>query len=94
MFTRIEIREIKRLGFATRGIDELNALLSGKVCAPQLFQHADPLEGPIGLGHQRFADVRPGKASFLQHAHATAELGQHGRNSGAGRPPAHDHAVE
>ena len=78
--------DISRL---TAVADEADADLAGKSAGLQLFKNSQPLQGPIALGHQRFADAprhsipwRPLRDALGAHAGAAS----HGaRNHGLPR---------
>ena len=90
---RIVLREQKRRRLLAAAADELHADLFDERALLQPFEHAEPLEHPIGFGHQRFADLAARLDVALQQQHAIAGVGHQRGRRRAARPAADHDAV-
>ena len=86
----IVFMKIERRRSPARTTEKLYAVFPHKRAVPQLIQHAQPLERPVGSGHQRLADLKPGKLRSLEQQHTVAVL-RHQSRGRTPRRPAPDH---
>ena len=90
---RVVPREQKRRRLLAAAADELHADLFDERALLQAFEHAQPLEHPIRLGHQRFADLAARLDVALQEQRAITGVGHQRRRRRATRPAADHDAV-
>jgi hypothetical protein len=91
---RVAVVEEERLALPPARADELHAVLLDEVGVPQLRQHAEPLEDPVGLGHERLADVEAGELRPLDDEGAVTGLRRQCADRRArGAATDHDHVV-
>src|SRR5687768_8350535 len=87
---RFILPEIERGRQFAAGVYELDAVLLDEVAGLHLVQHVEPLEDPVGLRNQRFADVKSGETLALEQVDLDAVLGQQ-RGDGGSRWTAANH---
>ena len=75
--------EIERARLFTRWICKLDTVLADERTVLQFLEQAHAPKGPVGVSHQRFADVMTRKHFFLKQDHLAAFARQ---NAGNGTP--------
>src|SRR6185295_18074316 len=85
----IRFEEIKRARLAARGVCELNAVLANEWTLFELLENSHSLKGPVGVGHQRFADVMTREFFPLEEDHGAAFASEYARDAASGGPAAH-----
>src|SRR5947199_1522886 len=68
----IGLEEIKRARLAALGVCKLNAVFAHERRLFKLLQNTHALKRPVGVGHQRFADVMAREVFFLEQDHTAA----------------------
>ena len=90
---RLVVPEVERRGQLAVRVDELHAVLLDEVALLHLRQHVQPLEHPVGLRNQRFADVKARETLALEELDAIAALGDQRGHRRSGRTAADDDDV-
>ena len=90
---RLVVVEVERRRELAARVHELHAVLLHEVALLHLLQHANPLEDPVGLGNQRFADVKAGERLALEEPDCVAAIGDEGRYRRTGGAAADDDDV-
>src|SRR6185369_13114751 len=75
--------EIERPRLLARRVGKLHAVLAHKRALPEFLEYAETAEGPVSVGHQRFADVMTRKNFFFENDYLAAFARQ---NAGNGAP--------
>src|SRR5688500_11707235 len=81
--------EIERARLLTRSVRKLHAVFAHERTVPELLEKAHATEGPVGISHQRFADVMAWENLFLKQDYLTAFARQHTGHRTSGRPTTH-----
>ncbi len=89
-FVRLVVVEIKGLRKPAALADELDAVLFYEGAAAHFFEHVEPLEDPICLGDEGFADVKSREVVALEEDDGDTLLGEQRGSRRAGRSAA-DH---
>jgi hypothetical protein len=76
---RLVVPEVKGRRLLARRVHELHAVFPGEVALLHLRQHVEPLEHPVRLRDQRFADMKPGKPFTFEQLDAASLLRQQRR---------------
>ena len=87
---RLVIDEVERLRELAVLVDELHAVLLDEGAFLHLVEHVQPLEHPVGLRDQRFADVKAREMFALEQLHPMPLLGDQGGGGGPGGAAADD----
>src|SRR5438128_12588420 len=81
---RFVIPEVERCRLLTPGVDELHAVLLNEAALVHLRKHVEPLQHPVGLRDQGFADVKTREALAIEQLDAVSLL-REGRRRGRSR---------
>src|SRR5262249_43256119 len=90
---RLVVPEVERRGLLSLCVDELHAVLLDEVALLHLFEHVEPLQDPVGLGNERFADMKAREGLAVEELDRAAVLGEEGRDGGPGGSAADDNDV-
>ena len=90
---RLVVPEVERRRLLAARVDELHAELLDEVALLHLLEHAEPLEHPVGLGNQRFADVEAREHLALEELDLQPLLGEQRGNGGPSGSAADDDDV-
>src|SRR5690349_1806731 len=92
-FVGVHLIEIERLRFLPRCVDELHAVFLDEWAGLEPGEHAETLERPVRLRHERFADVEAREVPAFQQEDFFSRLGEEGSGGRAPGPAADDDAV-
>src|SRR6185295_5232173 len=90
----VRFEEVEGTRFTSRRVCELNAVFNYKLALFQLLKKPHSLEGPIGICHQRFADVVTRELLLFEQDYFAAFAGEDAGDRAAGRTPTHDDHIE
>src|SRR4051794_39966416 len=75
------LEEVERPRLLARRICKLHAVLPNKRTLLQFLEYTKTTEGPVSVGHQRFADVMTRKNLFLENDYLASFARENAGNS-------------